>query len=433
MTSSLRIRRNVMTTVAAFFVNIALIFVGYKLVVEQGGTAALGLWSALSAAIYVIRLGDVGMGSAAERHVAATDAQRDPARARGYLDTALLLNAVLFLCLALVGWLVLRDHIAWIVPDDGAAQSEAKRILPLMLTGFVILNVANVISGALRGLHFAYLAAYVSVAASLVQMIVVVMLVPHIGVEGLAWGQLAQNLVVGCTAWWLFNKRLATLSCSRLPIAPRTASFAMLRELFGFSLKAQAVNLANGLLEPASKLLVGHSSGISTLGVYEMAYKIVALPRNAIVSGVLGMTPAMTRLLTSEPAQAAQLYRRARRLVVLSTGSVLSLVVICSPIASYFLLDRVDPILIGFIAALATGFWFNAAGAPAYALGFAAGRMGANFVSSITSLSCVLLVGWCLQLLWPTNGPVIASAVALATGGMFILWRNERLLRNAAS
>lgn len=428
MPAGLKIRRNVTTTVAAFFVNIALTFIGYRLVVQQGGTAALGLWSAMTAAIYVIRMGDVGMGSATERQVAATDAHTEPARTRALLDTALLLNALLFVALTGLGWLLLSNHMDWVIPADTVAQAEALRILPLMLAGFVISNLANVISGGLRGLHLAWMAAYLAVAGALLQLGMIVALVPILGVEGLAWAQLAQNSLIGLLAWVLFNRHLAKECDFRPPPLPQRGSRALLGELFSFSIRAQAVNLANGLLEPASKLMVGHSGGLGVLGLFEMAYKMVALPRNAVVSGVLGMTPAMTRLLVSDPSEATRLYYRARRLVAMSTGAVLALVVLGSPIASILLLGRIDEVLVTFVAFMAMGFWLNAIGAPAYAVGFAAGRMKGNLISALISLGSVLLFGWLLQQIYPDHGPVMASATALAIGGLFILWRNQRLL-----
>lgn len=431
MSVDLHIRRNVATTVAAFFVNIALTFIGYRLLIRHGGTAALGLWAALNAAIYVIRLGDVGMGGATERYIAATDVSTDPARARGYLDSALLLNAGLFLGLAVLGYQLFTARIGWIVPGDAASRAEALAVLPLMLGGFVLSNLASVVSGGLRGLHLAYQSAYLSVVGGIVQLAVILGLVPRLGIAGLAWAQLVQFSVIGLAAWALFNRQLVRHAGSRLAWLPVTGSRLLLREMFGFSLKAQIVNFINGLLEPTSKLLVGHSAGMSVLGIFEMAYKIVALPRNAVVSGVMGLTPALTRLLADKPTEAATLYRRSRSLVTAACGGVLLLIVAGSPLISIMVLGRMDAMLMAFVAIVALGFWLNATGAPAYTLGFAANRMRGNLASALLSLLLVLALGELLRRPWPVHGPVLASATGLAIGGLFVLWRNQKLLANS--
>lgn len=185
------------------------------------------------------------------------------------------------------------------------------------------------------------------------------------------------------------------------------------------------------MFEPVSKFIVGHSAGIATLGLFEIAYKVVALPRNAVVSGALGITPAITRLLMSDRTEAIKLYIRAKKIVIFATGGVMLAVILGSPIISILLLKKLDWILITFIPILAIGFWLNAVGAPAYTLGFSSGKMRANLISSILSVICVVIIGNILQF-WSQNfGPVVATATALSLGGFFILWRNEKLLKES--
>ena len=430
MIANFNVRKNVIASILAFTTNIALTFVGYRLVVQQGGTEAIGLWASLSAAVYVIRLGDVGMGSAAERHVASTDSTREPGLARSYLDTAILLNAFLFTTLASLGWALYSWRIEWIIPGDITQMAQARALLPLMLLGFIASNLANVITGGLRGLHLGYKAAYISITGAASQLAAVLLLVPTLGVAGLAWSQLLQHSIVGILAWIFFNKHLYQTSGIHYPIAPTKGSYKKMRQLFGFSLRAQAVNLANGLIEPTSKLLVGHSGGLAVLGLFEMAYKIVSLPRNAVVAGVLGMTPAMTRMYDTNRNEVRKLYQKARKLVAFATGAVLFVVVVASPFASVALLNEVNSTLVIFTAIIAAGFWLNALGAPAYALGFAADKLSSNLFSALMSLFLVAMGSWVLGHTLPVYGPVLASAIGLASGGIFILLRNERLLQD---
>lgn len=429
MKFGLNIRRNVTTTVAAFFVNIALTFIGYRLVVQQGGTTALGLWASLSAAIYVIRLGDVGMGSAAERHIAALDASQFPAKARGYLNTAFLLNAILFILLATVGWALFNWKIDWVVPGDSATQAEALAILPLMLAGFIVSNLSTVVTGGLRGLHIGYQTAYLSIAGGLLQMGIVLALVPSLGVAGLAWGQLVQYTFTGIVAWTLFTRHLRQYANkSVLPLPPNNSTH-LLRELLSFSLKAQAVNLANGLLEPASKLVVAHSAGISALGIYEIAYKLIALPRNAVVSGVLSITPALTNLLKAEPKEARKLYHKSKKTVALGGGAVILLTLAISPIASSLLINHPDRTLLELSAILAFGFWLNTIGATAYSVGFASSKLGGNFACAAIGLIALYCTSIVLNSASALYGPVIASSVAMAISGVTVMIMNERLVK----
>jgi len=424
---NLNIRKNVSTNVIAFFINIALTFIGYRMVVDKGGTVALGVWSALSAAIFVIRLGDVGMGSSAERHVAMVNAQTDPKKARGYLDTAIVINTLLFIILAFLGWFLLSYKIEWIIPKDKNLQFQALELLPLMLSVFVISNVANVITGGLRGLHLAYQAAYLSIGGTLLQMLVVIILVPKLGIGGLAWAQFAQNLLLVIVAWYLFNKHIKKYGIiySWLPLLGSKNYF---KELFSFSLKAQAVNLINGLFEPVSKFLIGHSAGMSTLGLYEIAFKMVQLPRNAIVAGVHSVTPTMTRLLVSDKQEAILLYKKSVKNVFLITLLVLTAVLLISPLVSFLLFGEIKFELSVIILILIFGYLGNVLGAPAYTLGYSSGKLMGNFLASLTGL--IILVGsfYLFSLIGFSYNYLLSISISMVYSGFLVKYLNEKII-----
>lgn len=426
MADRLNIRKNVRSTVLAFTLNIGLTFISYRLVVQQGGLSTLGLWSALTAAIYIIRLGDVGMGSATERFVARINAETDAPDARAYIDSALILNLVLFLTLAIAGWLLLSKAM-WLIVPDREHRQLAHSILPLMLAGFILSNLANVVLSGLRGVHLGFLAARITVIGTFLQLCCVLFLVPDYGIEGLAWAQVIQHVAVGSLSWILLNKKLSVYH-ERLSWMPKTGSYSRLRNLIGISLKMQAVNLLNGLFEPCSKFIVGHSGGLSTLGLFEVAYKIVSLPRNAIISGVLSVTPAMTNLIREDLSEARRIYRRAKWLVAVAAGIAAIGSAAASPIVSSLLLGSVSSLLFLFTCALGIGFWVNAVGAPAYSIGFASGILRGNIISAAATLVVLLLGGVTMAPWWPNVGPAAASAAALAVGGGAIIWFNQRTI-----
>lgn len=137
------LRRNVTMSIVAFAVNILLVFVSYRLVILRGGLDALGLWSTLMAWIYVIRMGDVGMATAAVRYVARCDSETESTRIRSYVDTGLGLNGALFLLLAGVGYLAISWNLESIIHSGAADQAIAASILPLILAGFVLSNLSG--------------------------------------------------------------------------------------------------------------------------------------------------------------------------------------------------------------------------------------------------------------------------------------------------
>lgn len=428
VSNKLNIKKNVVTTVIAFLANILLTFIGYKLLIHQGGLQALGVWSILSAAIFVMRIGDIGMGSAAERYTAMISVEENAKQIKGYFDTALAINTLLFSVLAVLGWIIFSNHIDWVVPKSVNFQKQALDLLPLMFLVFVISNIANVFSGGLRGLHLGYMGAYLSIGSNLLQIFLVIYLVPKIGIAGLAWGQLAQNSLIIVSAWVLIHRHIKFHD--KLSWLPIYANKKVFKELFSFSLRAQAVTLINGIFEPISKFIVGHTAGLNILGLYELAYKIVALPRHAVVSGVLSMMPAVTRLLSTNIKEAEKLYFKSRKLVTIVTLFVLICIILGSPIVSLFLFEKINWLLINFVIIIAIGFLGNVIGAPAYTLGFSSGKLKGNIFSSTLSIFSLLIVAFSLKSIMTIYSGVIACAVGLVVGGYTVMRLNQALLKS---
>ncbi|PXW93247.1 O-antigen/teichoic acid export membrane protein [Sphaerotilus hippei] len=423
--SRFHLKKNVGNAVLYFSANIALVFVSYRLVIKQGGVGELGLWSTLMAWIYMIRLGDVGMASAISRFVSMRDLDDEAEKIRTYIDTGILFNMVLFFCLSIVGYFLMHSGMSGIVSED--ALQKSLNVLPLMMLGFFLTNISGLMLGALQGLHWGFVSARLSTIGTFLQLIVVVFLVPRLGLLGLAWGVIAQHAVMVVAGWAFVRIRMATG-----PWLPVCWSREAHREMLGYSLKVQFVNLANGVFEPLSKILISRFGSLEMQGLYELAYKTVALPRNAVMSGAQATLPAMTGLLHSDPGAAKNLYNKVLKMVVRSTTGVLLLVVCVAPLISMLWMGDIKYSYWVFVACLAIGFVVNTAGAPAYNLGLAAGKIKNNLHSAILTLLSMIVFGIGLGYLFGVQGVGAAAGLALAAGGLYIKQRNEVDILNRA-
>jgi O-antigen/teichoic acid export membrane protein len=381
--------------------------------------------------IFLIRLGDIGMASAVIRFIALCHVRDEQLRIRRYMDTSLALNGGLFTFLAIVGWLVFSYFLPHMIPGGASALNTAESILPLMFVGFVISNLSGLVLGGLAGMHLGYRASMVTIGGSAMQLVIVVSTVPSIGLAGLAWGQIGQHALMLSVGWALFLASLRKEGGHHGGALPRHVSLSTLREMLGFSVKAQVANILNGLFEPISKILIGRFGGLELVGQYELAYKLVALPRQAIVTGVHATTPAMTRLIVHDSQEAQVLYHRSMRNLTIRGGAILSLAFLSTPLASLVWLGTVDTELWIMVAILAIGFFVNMLGVPAYLLGVATGRMRGNIVSSFAATFVMVLTGAMAAYAFGSYGQIGAVALGLATGGLLIMWLNGRLLKAA--
>lgn len=416
--SRFQLKKNVGSAVLSFATNMALVFVSYRLVIKQGGVGELGLWSTLMAWIYMIRLGDVGMASAISRFVAMRSVEDEAQKIRNYVDTGLIFNVILFSLLSIGGYWLMLMEMDRIVSVD--VLPKAVSVLPLMMAGFFLTNVSGLMLGTLQGLHWGYIASRLSTLGTILQLIVVVVLVPRLGLIGLAWGVVVQHAAMVLAGWGFIRVKMAMG-----PWLPMCWSSEANREMLSYSLKVQAVNLTNGVFEPISKILISRFGSMEHQGLYELAYKTVALPRNAVMSGAQATLPATTGLLHSDPAAARNLYKKVLKIVMRSSASVLSIVICVAPLVSYLWMGEIKNVYWIFVICLALGFIVNTIGAPAYNLGLASGKIKNNFYAAGFSVISMATLGMILGYAFGAQGVGVAVGVSLGVGGIFIKRRNE--------
>ena len=426
LTARLNLRKSVVFALAEFVINIALVFLSYRLVILQGGLEAVGVWATLFAWTTLIRLGDAGMANATLRFIAMRDIETQAQDVRTYAETGILANAALFAILAITGYAIMAPFVPALVGP--AHEAEAAAVLPWLFLSFLLLNISGVILGTLQGLHLGFRRSQISVAGTLLQLVAVFLLVPRLGLMGLAVAQIIQY---GATAiiGWLLVRRSAKIG----DLLPWRFSVPAFRDMLGYSLKAQAANIANGLFEPLSKILVAQFGGMAMQGLYELAFKAVALSRNAIASGLMASLPAMTHLGTRGLAEARSLYDRSVKLTTIAISAVALGLVAASPLIGYLWLGETSLHLTFFIALIAAGFVFNTIGAPAYNLGLATGQMTGNIATAVGSLVILLTFGWVLGTTLGATGVIAIVGLCLAANGVAIRLINERLFRHEAA
>lgn len=416
----LNLRKNVSYAAGEFILTTLLLFVGYRLVIKQGGIEAIGVWSTLYAWTNLIRLGDAGVAVAATRFLAMWDVGKEQQRVRTYAETALLTNIVQFGALALIAYAGISPFVDRIVGANHAA--EARHVLPWLLLGFFLLNVAGTLMGMLQGLHLGYRRSQLSVFGTMIQLAAVLVLVPSHGLIGLAWAQVAQYAIVMLLAFAAVSRKLGRV------LRPYHFDAPAFRNMLGYSLKAQVVNIANGLIEPVSKMLVGHFGGMAAQGLYELAYKTVLLPRHVVATSVTAITPAMAALFAEDRKELRQLYERTFRLSSRLMGATALLVSCAAPIPSILFMGHVDSNYWLYVTILATGFFFNVIGAPSYVLGMASGHLQNNIIATVLTLALLAFFGTLFGYKTGGSGVVLATSISIGLGGIFIWLANRELL-----
>lgn len=421
--------RNMVMSALQSLAAIGALFLSYRLVILALGQEALGLWSLLMALTLAVRLFDPTGGSTVGRFVAIagkSQARGDSAgpSAAQYVDTAILLLFTLYAMLAAtafvpLGWL-LRSQI-----DDSAQLNVALGVLPLLL-GLMAANVlAMSNSDAIDGIGRADMRAAIMIASYVVQLALVWWWLPLFGLSGLALAQLAQYGFITLASRALLRRHI-----SELGWLPRHGSRAVARQMIGYGTKLQLSALGLLLADPLLRLLINHYAGLSLLGLYELASKLVVQLRALLASAMMPLIPQFATHGGSMGEEDQALFRKMVRLVMLAAAGIAVVAIAASPILSWTILGRVEKELILLTAILAAGYLGNTISLIHYLQAQASGRMLWNIVGTFAIGAATLIFG---PLLVPVLGPVavvVGFALGLALAGFIFITGNARYRRS---
>lgn len=408
---------------------IAALFLSYRLVIQALGSEALGLWSLLTALTLVVRLFDPTGAATIGRFVAiarkeAEVAGSGPPSGATYIDTALALLLLLYGALALlayvpVGWL-LESQL-----DDPARLATALHVLPFLLTLMVVSVVAATNSDAIDGVGRADVRAAIMIAGYFVQLALVWWLLPRFQLVGFALAQIGQYLFVTLAARGFLRRHIPELGWF-----PRHARRAVVRELLGYGAKLQLAALASIAADPLLRLLINHYAGLSLLGIYELASKLVVQLRGLLVSAMMPLIPQFANRGVAMGDTDRALFHRMNRIVAAGSAAIAVAAVVASPLVGLFTIGHVDHQLILVTALLAAGYFANTLGLVHYLQAQASGRLRWNIVGQFSIGITTITVG---PLLTHWVGPIAvigAFALGLALAGFIFIAASVRHHRN---
>ena len=372
-TSAPSMSRNVLWNVAEVVAVAAALFLTYRVVLQQLGVEALGLWSLVGAVIALSRFADVGISAGLPSRMAT--AQADGPTVRQWVTTALALNMVTYGVLALLIWVFGSYGLA---QTDLPELSSATSLLGYCVIAFALAGIAGTMGFALIGLRRSDLKSYLVIAGSIIQLIAALLLIPHLGLIGLAAAQIIQSSLyafVGFIVLLRFTRdkaRPAPVLSIHLPAA---------KDLFLFGLKIQGLNISGFLYEPLTRFMIAYVGGLHLLGLYELASRIVAQARQLAVVPASNLLAVFAARAKTQRLRAD--YDRAFLITTIAGVGLMCTVVASAPIVSLLWLGGLDWQFLGITLALALGWAVNISAIPAYYLGIAQDRLKWNMIGAL--------------------------------------------------
>ena len=411
------LRRNSAMAGIQALVSIVSLFGAYKLLLWHEGTDALGIWSLVGAYAVAIRLLDVSGSATIGRFVAVAEQGKAPFAAARYIDTGLLVLVLLYTFLALIIW----APLAWLIDVQLPPEKAhiAAQLLPLTLIGLVANVTAASSTDALDGIGRADIRGMLMIAGYALMLACAAVLIPTMGLSGLALAQIIQFLAV------LGGSRvLLVRHISGLRSIPRAPDAKIIKELVSYGSRIQLASLANFLTDPLAKVLLAHLGGLPSVASYELASKIVIQARTILVSAAMPLIPVFAKSERLSDPNVMAIIGRANRWLFPLIGAMIVGVCLAGPFVSLIMLGTVNSQLVLLIVLLSAGYGLNMVSLFVYLHAQAVGRLKWNIIGQF-SIGLTMMAGtFCFSALFGPYAVPLSFAIGLVLSSMLFLYGN---------
>ncbi|MFY1698045.1 MULTISPECIES: lipopolysaccharide biosynthesis protein [unclassified Solwaraspora] len=419
-----RVARNTASMVTGRLIVTAVGLVTLPLVYQRLGDEEFGVWVLLTAAVAVLAIFDLGLGSAMVREVARAGVDPVPGRLRAVLG----LGIGWAVCLAVLALAALAASWPWIdkLLQLGETADEARRAMLWMLLGLFFGGVELPWRAVLEGNQRHGLVAWIGAGVALVAgVLTVVLLRMGVGLVGLA-------VVTAVTGGLRTALTVAAARRYGPTYAPRLRDVRRqdLHVVSGYGLRVQATSAAGVVNTELDRFLLGGFFDPATAGHFDLGTRLLNLLRLPPGFALIAMFPtAVAGAARAGTAWLDDFYlRTTRRLAVFLAPCTAAVVVSADPLVRLWIGQPV-PWAAANLAVLAPAYALNLALGAATVVTRAEGRPGRE--TRYILLSIVLNAVLTVPLLW-LYGPIgvsAATSLAIATASAYYLWHFHRATR----
>jgi len=214
-----------------------------------------------------------------------------------------------------------------------------------------------------------------------------------------------------------------------LPLIPFKWNKRIFKEIVGYGLSVQAITITTMLYDPITKALISKFGGLSMVGFYEMASKMVLQFRSLIVSANQVLVPTIADLNESDPERIRSVYLTSYRLLFFLAVSLYALIIIGTPIISEIWIGHYERqfVILGIL--LAIGWLLNTINVPSYFANMGKGDLKWNVAGHVVIGILNVGLGIALGQLFGGIGVAVAYVIALAIGSA-VIYVSYHLIQN---
>lgn len=391
----------------------AVLFILYKFLLNTIGSAQLGIWSLILATTSVTQIANVGLSSSVVKFAAKYISREENENVSLVIQTAALSIAVFVSFVLLVGYPVVKWLLGLVIPDESIAIAFS--VLPYAFFALWSMAITGVFQAGLDGYQRIDLRSLLLMFGAFLNLLLCVVFAPIYGLIGVAYARVLVNALILIGSWLLLKRCLSVL-----PVFPYMWDKNLFREIIGYAINFQFISLISMLYDPVTKALLSKFGGLSVVGYYEMASRMIIQIRALIVSSNQVLVPAIADLKEKTPEKIQAIYLNSYQFLFYLSLPLYSFIAICAPIISDLWIGHYENVFVIFVILLSVGWLLNTLNAPAYFTYLGIGQLRWNLISSIIIGLLNAGLGFLFGVYFYGIGVVVAWVFSLALGSSIV-------------
>jgi O-antigen/teichoic acid export membrane protein len=369
LNSNKRISVNVIFSVLQVGIVGLIYLIVYKLLLSKLGAEQLGIWSLILATTSVANLANFGITSGIVKFVAEYYSESNFKNIQKVIFTSFISLLFFFVIISVFIFPILKYFLSFFIETE--YYDLAMNMLPISLISLIINSVSGVFSSALEGIQKNYSKNILLIISTIVFLISIYFLTDKYGLLGAAYSQLIQALFLLITSFLL-----VAIEFKSFLILKSNWDTKIFKKITGFGLKFQFISVLVILFDPITKALLSKFGGLSFLGYYEMANKLIYQIRAVIINANQVMIPVIVHTKFIGKERLNDLYVKNLNLTFMLSLLLMTSLIILTPIISLFWIGKFNDDFMFCMYFLSIAVFINILNSPAYFASIAHGNLG---------------------------------------------------------
>lgn len=403
---------SILSVLQIVVISIVLFFL-YKFLLGAIGAEKFGIWSIVLAATAVTQIADLGLSGGVVKFVAKYIARKEKQNVSKIIQTAVLTIGVTVGFVLLIGFPIIKWALRFFIPAESLFL--AIEILPAAFIALWFCIITSVFLSGLDGYQRFDIRSLILMSGAVFHLLLCLLLVPKHGLLGLAYAKIAQNISVAIFSWLALKKILP-----QLPALPYRWNKALFKEIIGYSLNFQVINVATMLYDPITKALLSRFGGLAMVGYYQMAGKMIQKLNALIKAANQVLVPTFADLKEKSSTRIQEIYSTSYQLLFYLAFPIYFMVILCLPMISEIWIGKYEKAFVIPAALLAIGWLLNTLSGPAYFANLGIGKLRWNVVGHIMIAVLNVGLGIILGTMYQGTGVIVAWMISLALGSSII-------------